>query len=149
MSSPTSLRDTIQSRLNSARKGGEKDWTLLLGTILSSIKNKELDLSRPASDQEVVEILRKGVKTRKESVEQFSAARRTDLADMETAQIRMLESFLPPAVDATEVRAAVRDAIAAGAADIGKVMQAVMPQYKGLIDGKELNQIVREELQAG
>lgn len=149
MSSPSSLRDTIQSRLNSARKGGEKDWTLLLGTILSSIKNKELDLSRPASDQEVVEILRKGVKTRKESVEQFSAARRTDLADIEAAQIRMLETFLPPAVDSTEVRAAVRAAMAAGAADIGKVMQAVMPKYKGLIDGKELNRIVREELQAG
>jgi uncharacterized protein YqeY len=89
------------------------------------------------------------VKTRKESVEQFTAAKRLDLAEKEAAEIRMLETFLPAAADAGEVRAAVRAAIAAGATDIGKVMQAVMPQFKGRVDGKELNGIAREELKAG
>jgi uncharacterized protein YqeY len=135
--------------MNSARKAGEKDLTLVLGTTLAAIKNKELDLGRSANDAEVVDILRKGVKTRKESVEQFTTAKRLDLAEKETAEIKMLEQFLPPAVDPAEVRAAVRAAIAAGATDIGKVMQAVMPQFKGRVDGKDLNGIVREELKAG
>ena len=135
--------------MNSARKAGEKDLTLVLGTTLAAIKNKELELGRSANDNEVVDILRKGVKTRKESVEQFTTAQRLDLAEKETAEIRMLEQFLPPPVDPAEVRAAVRAAIAAGATDIGKVMQAVMPQFKGRVDGKELNGIAREELKAG
>jgi uncharacterized protein YqeY len=135
--------------MNSARKAGEKDLTLVLGTTLAAIKNKELELGRSASDPEVVDILRKGVKTRKESVEQFTTAKRLDLAEKETAEIRMLEQFLPPAVDPAEVRAAVRAAIAAGATDIGKIMQAVMPHFKGRVDGKELNGIAREELKAG
>ena len=135
--------------MNAARKGGEKDLALVLGTTLSSIKNRELDLRRPLNDDEVVDILRKGVKTRKESVEQFTAAKRLDLADKEAAEIRMLEVFLPAAADPAEVRAAVRAAIVAGATDIGKVMQAVMPQFKGKVDGKELNAIVREELKPG
>ena len=135
--------------MNAARKAGEKELTLVLGTTLAAIKNKELDLGRAANDPEVVDILRKGVKTRKESVEQFTTAKRQDLADKEAAEIRLLEQFLPPAVDPEEIRAAVRAAIAAGATDVGRVMQAVMPQFKGRVDGKELNGIAREELKAG
>ena len=135
--------------MNTARKAGEKELTLVLGTTLAAIKNKELDLGRAANDPEVVDILRKGVKTRKESVEQFTTAKRQDLADKEAAEIRLLEQFLPPAVDPEEIRAAVRAAIAAGATDVGRVMHAVMPQFKGRVDGKELNGIAREELKAG
>ena len=65
------------------------------------------------------------------------------------AQITVLDEFLPPAVDPEEIRAAVRNAIAGGAQDMGKVMSQVMPKYKGRADGKLINQIVREELQAG
>ena len=135
--------------MNAARKAGDKNLVLVLGTTLAAIKNRELDLGRAANDPEVVDILRKGVKTRKESVEQFTMAKRQDLADKEAAEIRILEQFLPPAVDPAEIRAAVRAAIAAGATDIGRVMQAVMPQFKGRVDGKDLNGIVREELKAG
>ena len=135
--------------MNAARKAGDKNLVLVLGTTLAAIKNRELELGRTANDPEVVDILRKGVKTRKESVEQFTTAKRQDLADKEAAEIRILEQFLPPAVDPAEIRAAVRAAIAAGATDIGRVMQAVMPQFKGRVDGKDLNGIVREELKAG
>jgi uncharacterized protein YqeY len=72
-----------------------------------------------------------------------------DLADVEQRQIGVLEAFLPPAVDPEEIRAAARAAIADGARDLGKVMGAVMPKFKGRADGKLINQIVREELQAG
>lgn len=135
--------------MNAARKAQNKDRTLVLGTILSSLKNREIDLRRPATDEEVVEVLRKGIKIRREAVEQFTAAKRQDLADVEQAQILVLEEFLPPAVDPAEIRAAVRAAIAGGATDVGKVMGQVLPKFKGRADGKVINGIVREELQAG
>jgi uncharacterized protein YqeY len=135
--------------MNAARKAQDKDRTLVLGTIISNLKNREIDLRRPATDEEVVEVVRKGIKIRREAVEQYTAAGRQDLAEAEQAQIRVLEEFLPPAVDPEEIRAAVRQVIADGARDVGKVMGQVLPKYKGRADGKLINQIVREELQAG
>jgi uncharacterized protein YqeY len=135
--------------MNTARKAQNKDRTLVLGTILANLKNREIDLRRPATDEEVVEVLRKGIKIRREAIEQYRAGGRTDLADAEQAQIAVLEEFLPPAVDPEEIRAAVREVIAGGATELGKVMGQIVPRYKGRADGKLINQIVREELQAG
>src|SRR3954470_12472599 len=135
--------------MNAARKAQDKDRTLVLGTILANLRNREIDLRRPATDEETVEVLRKGIKIRREAVEQYTTAGRTDLAAVEQAQIAVLEEFLPPAVDPEEIRAAVRAAIAGGAKELGKVMGQVLPKYKGRVDGKVVNQIVREELQAG
>lgn len=143
------LSATLRAALNAARKAQDKDRTLVLGTILANLKNREIELRRPASDDEVVDVLRKGIKIRREAVEQYTAGGRDDLARVETAQIKVLEEFLPAAVPPEEIRAAVRKAIAAGASDIGKVMAQVMPHYKARADGKLINQIVREELQAG
>jgi uncharacterized protein YqeY len=139
----------LRTALNAARKAQDKERTLVLGTILANLKNREIELRRPASDDEVVDVLRKGIKMRREAVEQYTAASRPDLAGMESSQIKVLEEFLPPAADPEEIRAAVRQAIAGGAQDIGKVMAQVLPRYKGKADGKLINQIVREELQAG
>jgi uncharacterized protein YqeY len=135
--------------MNAARKAQDKDRTLVLGTILANLKNREIDLRRPATDEEVVEVLRKGIKIRREAIEQYQAGGRSELADAEQAQIAVLEEFLPPAVDPEEIRAAVREVIAGGAKDLGKVMGQIVPRYKGRADGKLINQIVREELQAG
>ena len=134
--------------MNDTRKAQDKDRTLVLGTILANLRNREIDLRRPASDDEVVEVLRKGIKLRREAIEQYQAGGRQDLADTEQAQIKVLEEFLPPEVDPAEIRTAVRQAIDAGAKDIGKVMSQVLPRYKGRADGKLINQIAREELQA-
>ncbi len=149
MSPQSSLTATLRTALNTARKAQDKERTLVLGTILANLKNREIELRRPASDDEVVDVLRKGIKIRREAVEQYSAASRPDLAGVESSQIKVLEEFLPPAVDPEEIRAAVRQAIAGGAKDIGKVMAQVLPRYKGKADGKLINQIVREELQTG
>jgi uncharacterized protein len=135
--------------MNAARRAQDKDRTLVLGTILSNLKNRELEIRRPLTDDDVIEVLRKGIKTRRESVEQYAAANRPALAEVERSQIKVLEEFLPPAVDPEEIRTAVRAVIAAGAKDIGKVMGQVVPAFKGRADGKVINQIVREELQAG
>ena len=143
------LNATLQAAMLAARKAQDKHRTLVLGTTLAALKNRQIELQRPLTDEDVVEVLRRGIKTRRESVEQFSAAARTDLAEKEAAEIRVLEEFLPPDVDPTEIRAAVREVIAGGATDIGRVMGQVMPKFKGRADGKVINQIVREELQAG
>jgi uncharacterized protein YqeY len=143
------LASTLRAALNAARKAHDKDRTLVLGTILANLKNREIELRRPASDEETTDVLRKGIKLRREAVEQYQKAARNDLADVESAQIKVLEEFLPPAIDPEEIRAAVRSAIGGGATDIGKVMSQVLPKYRGRADGKLINQIVREELQAG
>ncbi|HEU5169040.1 MAG TPA: GatB/YqeY domain-containing protein [Gemmatimonadales bacterium] len=143
------LATSLRTALVAARKAQDKERTLVLGTIIANLKNRELELGRNATDDEVVDVLRKGIKLRREALEQFGKAGRRDLAEVETGQIRVLEEFLPAQADAEEIRAAVRAAIAAGARDIGKVMGAVLPKLKGRADGKIVNQIAREELAAG
>jgi uncharacterized protein YqeY len=142
------LGEALRAALTAARKAQDKPRTLVLGTILANLKNREIELKRPLTGDDVIEVLRKGIKTRRESVEQYTTANRSDLAEAERYQIGVLEEFLPPAVDPEEIRSAVRTAIAGGAKDIGKVMGQVLPQFKGRADGKDVNRIVREELQA-
>src|SRR5712675_292192 len=143
-----SLADRLRAAMNEARKQRDQARTLLLSTILSDIKNREIELNRTPTDDETAEVLRRGVKRRRESVEAYEKAGRTELAATEANEITTLEEFLPAAVPAEEIRAAVREAIAGGAQDMGKVMGAVMPKFKGRADGKVVNQIVREELAA-
>ena len=143
------LAERLQAAMNAARKAQDKERTLVLGTILASLKNRQIELRRPATDDETVEVLRKGIKTRRESVEQYEKAGRADLVAAEAGQIRVLEEFLPPAADPADIRTAVRAAIAAGATDLGKVIAQVLPQFQGRADGKVINGIVREELQTG
>jgi len=138
--------ERLRAAMNEARKARNAARTLLLSTILADLKNSEITLGHEPSDDEASEVLRRGVKRRRESVEQYRKGGRPDLAETESAEIKMIEEFLPAAVPPDEIRAAVRAAIAAGAKDLGKVMGAVMPQFKGKADGKLINQIVREEL---
>src|SRR2546423_1888751 len=143
-----SLADRLRAAMNEARKQRDQARTLLLSTTLAEIKNREIELGHTPTDDETMEVLRRGIKKRREAVEVYEKVGRTDAGNIEKAEIRALEEFLPAAVPADEIRAAVRQAIAAGAKDIGKVMGAVMPQFKGRADGKLVNQIVREELTA-
>ena len=134
--------------MNEARKHRDPTRTLLLSTILADLKNREFELHHPASDDEAADVVRRGIKRRREAAEQYAAAGRQDRAAAELAEVKILEEFLPPAVDPEEIRRAVREAIAAGAKDLGKVMGQVMPQFKGRADGKLVNEIAREELAA-
>lgn len=141
-----SLADRLRAAMNESRKQRDQARTLLLSTIISEVKNRELELNHPLSDAETMEVLRRGIKKRRESVDAYEKAGRTEMAAAEAAEIKILEGYLPAAVPPEEIRAAVRDAIAGGATDLGKVMGAVMPKFKGRADGKLINQIVREEL---
>lgn len=142
-------QQALQAALIAARKAQDKLRTLVLGTILAGLKNRQIELRRPLTADDVVEVLRRGVKTRRESVEQYTAGNRPELAAREQAEIAIIQEFLPPEVDPADIRQAVRAAIAGGASDLGRVMGQVMPQFKGRADGKMINQIAREELQAG
>lgn len=143
-----SLADRLRAAMNEARKQRDQPRTLLLSTILADIKNRELELNRTPTDDETVEVLRRGIKKRRESVEMYDKGGRPELAATESAEIKALEAFLPAGVPPEEIRAVVREAIAGGAKDMGKVMGAVMPKLKGRADGSLVNTIVREELAA-
>ena len=144
-----SLPERLRAALNEARKKRDAARTLLFSTILSDLKNKEIELQHPASDDEAAEVLRRGIKRRREAVEAYGGADREDLAAKEAAEVVALEAFLPAAPTPDEIRTAVREVIADGARDLGKVMGELMPRFKGRADGKVVNQIVREELSSG
>jgi uncharacterized protein YqeY len=143
-----SLPERLRAAMNDARKHRDQPRTLLLSTILADLKNREFELQHAPSDDETADVVRRGIKRRRDAAEQYAAAGRADRADLELGEVKALKAFLPAAVDPDEIRRAVRAAIAGGANDLGKVMGQVMPTFKGRADGKLVNQIVREELAA-
>ena len=123
---------------------------LLLGTIIAEVKERvrviEVEEKREVQDSEVIEVLRKGIKKRRDSVEQYTAANRPELAQKESDEIAILERYLPAAIDPAVIRSAVREVIASGVTVMGQVMGKVLPRFKGQVDGSVINAIVREEL---
>ena len=136
----------LQGDLNSSRKAQDKAATLLLGTVLSEVKNKKIELRRDPVDADVIDVLRKSIKRRRESIEMYTKGNRKDLADKESSEAAALEKYLPAQVSDEELRTAVRAAIASGATQIGAVMGKVLPQCKGRAEGGTINAIAREEL---
>ncbi len=136
----------LQGDLNSARKSQDKAGTLLLSTVLSEVKNKKIELKRDPVDADVIDVVRKSIKRRRESIEMYTKGARKDLADKEMAEAAALEKYLPAQVSDDELRAAVKAAIAGGATQIGAVMGKVLPQFKGRAEGGTINAIAREEL---
>jgi hypothetical protein len=141
-----SLIEQLRADLTTARKDRDKLRTTTLTTFLSEIKNKEIDQGGPVSDEDVRGLLVAAIKRRREAAEQMRAGSRVELAEKEEQEGALLQAYLPPALGEDEVRALIRDAISAGASDVGGVMKAVMPRTKGRFDGKELNRLVREAL---
>lgn len=135
----------LQSDLNVARKARDKSATLVLGTILADIKNRKIELRREPLDEDVLDVLRKSIKRRRESIEMFEAGKRDDLAAKERAEAALLEQYMPAAASDDEVRSAVQAAIAEGATNIGAVMKA-MASFKARADGSRINALAREEL---
>ena len=136
----------LQADQAAARRAQEKDRVLLLGMVISELKNREIELRRDATDEDITDVIRKAIKRRRESVELYQKANRQDLVDKESFELKALEQYLPAQIDPEAIRAAVRDAIAGGAANVGAVMAKVMPLFKGKADGNTINAIVREEL---
>lgn len=142
----SALQSRLQSELTAARKAQDKAATLVLGTTLSEVKNRAIELKRDLTDDDVIEVIRRGIKKRRESVEMYEKAGRNELAEKERSEVMLLERYLPAQASADEIRAAIRTAIAAGANNVGTVMSKVMPQFKGKAEGSTINAIAREEL---
>jgi hypothetical protein len=147
------LTEKVNAEISSAMKVKDAARLSALRMVKAAIMNKEVEKGRGLEDAEVLQVLASLVKQRRDSIDQFSKAGRTDLVDKETAEIRVLEEYLPPAATAEEIEAAVAAAIAetgaASARDIGKVMKAVMPKLAGKnADGKAINEAVRRKLGA-
>jgi uncharacterized protein YqeY len=139
----------LQSDLNTARKAQDKPLTLVIGTTISEARNREIELRRELTDEDVVDVVRKAIKRRRESIDMYTTAGREDLATKERDESTALERYLPPAIDEGELRAAVRAAIDGGAKNIGAVMGKVRPAFKGRAEGGTINAIAREELAKG
>jgi uncharacterized protein YqeY len=136
----------LQQDLNAARKAQDKGQVVLLGTIISDVKNREIELKRDLTDDDITEVLRRGIKRRRESIEMYDKGGRDDLAATERSEVELLGKYLPAAINEDELRAAVVAAIEGGATNVGAVMGKVMPQFKGRAEGGTINAIVREEL---
>jgi uncharacterized protein YqeY len=142
----SALQARLQQELTAARKAQDKAATLLLGTTLSEVKNREIELKRDLNDDDVIDVVRKAIKKRREAIEMYEKGGRQEMAEKERAEAGMLEKYLPPQVSTDEIRAAVKAAIGAGATNVGAVMGKVMPQFKGRAEGSAINAIAREEL---
>jgi uncharacterized protein YqeY len=145
------LTDTINDHITAAMKAKEALRLTPLRMLKAALMNKGVELGRDLEDSEVMQVVSSLVKQRRDSVEQFSKAGRTDLAEKETAEIAVLEAYLPPAATAAEIEAAVAAAIAdtgaTSAKDMGKVMKAVMPKLAGKnADGRTISESVRRTL---
>jgi uncharacterized protein len=144
------LRETIDSDIKNALKSGAKDKLSTLRMLSAALKNKQIDKRRPLTEEEVAETVRSLIKQRKDSIEQFGKGGRQDLVDKETAEVAVLEVYLPQQMSREELEVMIRDAVtqtgAQGAKDMGKVMKALIPQVGGRADGKLLSELVKHAL---
>ncbi len=140
------LKLRLQQDANAARRERDKLRTLVLTTTLSELKNREIELGREASEDDVLDIIAKGIKKRREAAEQIRAGGRTEMADREELEATLLQAYLPPPLNEADVRAIVQEIIAGGASAVGAVMGQLVPRIKGRFDAKEANRIVREVL---
>jgi uncharacterized protein len=145
------LSDQVNTDIATAMKAKDQSRLSALRMLKAAIMNRGVEKGRDLDDAEVVQVVASLVKQRRDSIEQFAKAGRTDLVDKETAEIAVLEKYQPPAATAEEIDAAVAAAIAETGAttpkDMGKVMKAVMPKLTGkTADGKTVNEAVRRKL---
>ncbi len=142
----TDLKSRIQADLVEARKARDKARVLVLSTIRSDIRNREIDSGGSLDDDGVVQVISKAIKQRKDAADQMRSGGREELAQVEEAQAEVLQAYLPELLTEGEVRALIREAIADGVDQMGPLMGRIMPQIRGRYDGKDANRIVREEL---
>lgn len=148
-----SLTDKVNGDITAAMKTKDAPRLSALRMMKAAMMNKGVEKGRDLEDAEVLQVVASLVKQRRDSIEQFSKAGRTDLVEKETAEIAVLEAYLPPAATADEIEAAVALSIAETGAtspkDIGKVMKAAMPKLAGKnADGRTVNDSVRRKLGA-
>lgn len=145
-----SLTERLNDDMKQAMRNKDKFRLSVIRMIRSSIKNIEVNERRTPDDNEVLDILNREVKQRKDSLQEFEKAGRDDLASDVKVEIEIIHEYLPQQLNEEEVNAIVKQTInevgASSKADMGKVMGALMPKVKGRADGKLVNEIVQQQL---
>ena len=144
------LKATLTEDLKSAMRSGDKLRTSVIRLLTALIKNREVEKRGPLTDGEVIQAISASCKQRQEAIEQYRQGGRQDLVDKETAELAILQAYLPAALSPDELQALVREAIresqAASSREMGKVMALLMPKVTGRADGKIVSGLVREML---
>ena len=147
-----SLKEKLVEDMKAAMKGGDKDRLGVIRLVNAAIKQREVDERIQLDDAQVLSVLEKMLKQRRDSFAQFQAAGRTDLADQENFEIGVIQAYLPAQLSAAEVDAAIAAAIAeagaSGPKDMGKVMGLVRPKVAGRTDMGRLAELVKARLAA-
>jgi hypothetical protein len=145
-----SLKQRLTDDMKTAMKAGDKDTLGVIRLINAAIKQREVDERIELDDAAVIAVLEKGVKQRKDSISQYEAASREDLAAIERAEMAVIERYLPAKMGEAEVVAAIDAAIAetgaAGPADMGKLMGVLKPRLAGQADMGQVSALVKQRL---
>ncbi|HEX6100746.1 MAG TPA: GatB/YqeY domain-containing protein [Thermoanaerobaculia bacterium] len=140
------LTEKIRADLTAAMKAQEKDRLSTIRMLQSALKNEQINAGHELSDEEAMSVIRKAVKQRQDSIEQYTSAGRTELADKERAEMEQLKAYLPAELSEEELESGLREIIASTGAqskkDLGKVMKEATARFKGRADGKKIQELV-------
>jgi uncharacterized protein YqeY len=144
------MQARIEEDLKAAMKSGEKRRVATLRLVLAGLKNERIQAQRELTDEEVEAVLRRAVKQRKDSIEQYGKGGRQDLVDAETEELSIIEGYLPKGLTDAEVEAELKTVIAekglSSSKDVGLAMKELMARHKGRVDGKKAQEIARRLL---
>ncbi|WP_199618725.1 GatB/YqeY domain-containing protein [Paenibacillus alkalitolerans] len=144
------LSERLNEDMKQMMKSGDKFALSVIRMIRSSVKNVEIDQRRTLSDEEVLDILTREMKQRKDALQEFEKAGREDLADTAKAEIEVIQRYMPQPLTEHELQAIVQETIqevgASSKSDMGKVMSALMPKVKGRAEGRLVNETVQRLL---
>ncbi|MEV2463522.1 GatB/YqeY domain-containing protein [Paenibacillus larvae] len=145
-----SLSERLNEDMKQAMKSQDKFKLSVIRMVKASIKNLEIDQHKTLDDNEVLDVLSREIKQRKDSLQEFKQAGRDDLVQKLEAEIAILMEYMPQQLSEDEIKVIVQQTIqevgATSKADMGKVMGALMPKVKGRADGKLVNQLVQQSL---
>jgi uncharacterized protein YqeY len=140
------LSDRIRTDMTDAMKAQAKEKLSTLRMLQSAVKNEQINLGRELSDEEAMTVIRKAVKQRLDSIEQYTSGNRPELAAKEQSELDVLKTYLPPELSEEELESGIREIIASTGAqskkDMGKVMKEATTRYKGRVDGKKVQELV-------
>jgi uncharacterized protein YqeY len=144
------LAEKVRTDMTEAMKAQDKERLSTLRMLQSALKNEQINVGHELSDEEAMSVIRKAVKQRLDSIEQYANAGRTELADKERAEMDLLKTYLPAELSEAEVEAGLREIIASTGAqskkDMGKVMKEATARFKGRVDGKKIQELVQRLL---
>jgi uncharacterized protein YqeY len=150
MRSMMNLQEKLLNDMKSALKSGDKETLGTIRMLRSQLQNASIKKGKELSDEDVIGVLSKEAKKRKESVEMYKKGEREDLVEKEAHELEIISSYLPEALSREElesiVEKAIEEARAESLREMGKVMGFIMPQVKGRADGKEVQEIVKNKL---